>query len=183
MDVDPNPAELQEWLTPASRLQAMSADDATAFSSVRSFCLDAGAMPAEEGSSKVEGNAYRAMLKLRDRRCCVGQVQLDELAYSIAEGVKQATAKSMWFLEPTEEKLDDACGHKHPVHRIGFQASHAMFLTSTACQGQTLRAGVTIDCARKPKAKDTSREGMDDDTWWLHLYVMFSRATRYSSSI
>ena len=37
-----------------------------------------------------------------------------------------------------------------------------------------MRAGVTIDCARlEPQGKI----GMDEDAWWLHLYVMFSRAT------
>ena len=41
-------------------------------------------------------------------------------------------------------------------------------------QGQTLRKGVTIDCARD---EDAGRTGKADDQGWLHLYVMFSRAT------
>ncbi len=53
--------------------------------------------------------------------------------------------------------------------------SHANYLTTTASQGQTIRAGVTIDCARnEPQAN----RGTSDDEWWLNLYVMFSRATR-----
>ena len=45
---------------------------------------------------------------------------------------------------------------------------------STASQGQTIRTGVTIDCARiEPKGN----QGTKDADWWLHLYVMFSRAT------
>ena len=47
------------------------------------------------------------------------------------------------------------------------------FLTSTASQGR-LRAGVTIDCARLQPQGYT---GTKDADWWLHLYVMFSRAT------
>ena len=41
--------------------------------------------------------------------------------------------------------------------------------------GQTIRAAVTIDCARiEPQGK----RGTGDDKWWLNLYVMFSRVTR-----
>ena len=42
-------------------------------------------------------------------------------------------------------------------------------------QGQTLHKGVTIDCARD---EDAGCAGMSDKQWWLHLYVVFSRATR-----
>ena len=53
--------------------------------------------------------------------------------------------------------------------------THAHYLTTTASQGQTIRAAVTIDCARnEPQGK----QGTDDDAWWLNLYVMFSRVTR-----
>ena len=55
------------------------------------------------------------------------------------------------------------------VRRCGFRITHAQFFTSTASQGLTLRAGTIIDCARLPE--------MDDENWWLHLYVMFSRVT------
>ena len=53
--------------------------------------------------------------------------------------------------------------------------THAQFLTTTASQGQTIRAAVTLDCARiEPQAN----RGTCEDEWWLNLYVMFSRATR-----
>ena len=42
-------------------------------------------------------------------------------------------------------------------------------------------AKVTIDCARLPPTG--AETGMDDDVWWLHLYVMFSRATRMSDML
>ena len=64
---------------------------------------------------------------------------------------------------------------KHCVKRFGFMLTHANYLTVTASQGQTLRAGVTIDCARNEP--ETGR-GTSDDEWWLNLYVMFSRVTR-----
>ena len=44
-----------------------------------------------------------------------------------------------------------------------------------------LAAKVTIDCARLPPTG--AETDMDDDVWWLHLYVMFSRATRMSDML
>eukprot|EP00959_Pyramimonas_sp_CCMP1952_P173621 3628057-Pyramimonas_sp.AAC.1 len=53
--------------------------------------------------------------------------------------------------------------------------SRAHYLATTASQGQTICAAVTIDSARQvPRG----RRGFNDDTWCLNLYVMFSRATR-----
>ena len=60
------------------------------------------------------------------------------------------------------------------VKRSGFALTHERFLTSTASQGRTLRTGVTIDCARM---EPRGMQGASDEQWWLHLYVMFSRAT------
>ena len=62
----------------------------------------------------------------------------------------------------------------HRVKRFGYALTHGRFLTSTASQGQTIRTGVTIDCAQ-----DTSigRPEERAENWWLHLYVMLSRAT------
>ena len=60
------------------------------------------------------------------------------------------------------------------MRRSGFALMHERYLTSTSSQGQTLRAGVTIDCQRVLPA---GRQGMTDGDWWLHLYVMFSRVT------
>ena len=74
----------------------------------------------------------------------------------------------------------EASGEVHGINRFGFMLTHAHYLTATASQGQTLRAAVTIDCARnEPQGKhDTS-----DDAWWLNLYVMFSRITRMSDML
>ena len=71
-------------------------------------------------------------------------------------------------------------GATHQVKRTGFTVSHAAYLTATASQGQTLRAGVTIDCARLPPQ---GKQGTSDSEWWLNLYVMFSRATQMSDML
>ena len=70
----------------------------------------------------------------------------------------------------------EASSAKHCVNRVGFMLTHANYLTVTASQGQTLRKGVTIDCARnEPNNKG---RGTSDNEWWLNLYVMFSRVTK-----
>ena len=74
----------------------------------------------------------------------------------------------------------EASSVAHSVKRFGFMLSHAHYLTTTASQGQTIRAAVTIDCARQAPQ---GRRGINDDTWWLNLYVMFSRATRMADML
>ena len=60
------------------------------------------------------------------------------------------------------------------MKRVGFCLKHAAFFTSTSVQGHTLRGGITIDCAR---IEPRGRQGLSEDEWWLHLYVLLSRAT------
>ena len=48
-----------------------------------------------------------------------------------------------------------------------------MVRTSTACQGQTYEQGVVIDCAKRELG--THKTDLND--YWLHMYVMLSRAT------
>ena len=78
-------------------------------------------------------------------------------------------ARSFYFLE-AEEVVVSYSGHQ--VRRCGFRATNANCLTSTASQGLTLRSGTVVDCGRQKEK--------DDDEWWLHLYVMFSRVTSLS---
>ena len=84
--------------------------------------------------------------------------------------------RSGWVLifGSLEEEFSWRSSQTHNVRRIGYPLTHADYMTSTASQGQTIRKGVTIDCAR---IKPQGRQGMKDEDWWLHLYVMFSRAT------
>ena len=91
-------------------------------------------------------------------------------------------AKSLFLFAPVEAEFTWRSTETHNVKRQGFALSHANYLTSTASQGQTLRLGVTIDCARmEPPAgragRSDTRRGKSDDVWWLHLYVMLSRPT------
>ena len=87
---------------------------------------------------------------------------------------QQRRARALLLYKPLEAEFTWRSSETHTVKRSGFPLTHASFLSSTASQGQTLRTGVTIDCARiEPKG----RQGAEDDQWWLHLYVMFSRAT------
>ena len=83
-------------------------------------------------------------------------------------------AKGLLCYEATEVDFKWRSSEIHAVKRVGFCLRHANFFTSTASQGQTLRKGVTIDCARLEPQGYT---GLSDADWWLHLYVMFSRAT------
>ena len=69
----------------------------------------------------------------------------------------------------------EASSEAHSVKRYGFMLTHANYLTTTASQGQTIRAAVTIDCARN---EPQGQRGTSEDAWWLNLYVMFSRVTR-----
>ena len=80
----------------------------------------------------------------------------------------------MHLFNPVEVAFTWQSSDKHTVKRTGYALTHADYLTSTGSQGQTIRTGVTIDCARLPPVGKT---GMQDADWWLHLYVMLSRAT------
>ena len=85
------------------------------------------------------------------------------------EQAAERLARSVWFLPAEETKIQLSSSEKYEVRRCGFRITHANFFTSTASQGLTLRSGTIIDCARMPE--------MNDENWWLHLYVMFSRVT------
>ena len=92
----------------------------------------------------------------------------------VDRGVHAGRAPGLYCLSPTEVEFTWRSSQVHNVRRIGYPLTHADYMSSTASQGQTIRKGVTIDCARiEPKG----RQGMKDADWWLHLYVMFSRAT------
>ena len=88
---------------------------------------------------------------------------------------QSARAKGLLLLPVTTDYFKFQSRGTHPVKRSGFAATHAAFYTSTSAQGHTLRTGVTIDCGR---IEPHGTQGMSDATWWFHLYVMLSRATR-----
>ena len=77
------------------------------------------------------------------------------------------------FVEPSTPKMPFKW-RGYTITRWGFPLTHGRVRTSTACQGKTLREGVLIDCGRREDGKYP----MDDEDWWVHLYVMLSRATK-----
>ena len=99
--------------------------------------------------------------------------------HELLSSLETDVAKSIFLMEPTEQTFTWRSGQEYKVRRVGFQLTNDHYLTSTASQGQTLRGGVTIDCARN----DDGARTMDDSDWWLHLYVMFSRVTQMSDML
>ena len=95
----------------------------------------------------------------------------DILHQSSVELLPQITS-GLVFVEPRTS--DPFIFRKYTVTRTGFPLSHARVITSTACQGRTMRDGVVIDCGRM----ETGQHVKEDEDWWLDLYVMLSRATR-----
>ena len=83
-------------------------------------------------------------------------------------------ARSLLLYKPVEAEFTWRSSDTHSVRRTGFPLTHANYLSSTASQGQTIRTGVTIDCAR---IEPRGRQGASDAQWGLHVSVMFSRAT------
>jgi hypothetical protein len=88
---------------------------------------------------------------------------------------REERARGLYCLSPMESTFTWRSSDLHSVKRQALTLTHANYLTSTGCQGFTIRTGVTVDCAR---LDPTGKTGMKDDTWWFHLYVLFSRATR-----
>ena len=83
-------------------------------------------------------------------------------------------AQSLLLYRPVQQEFTWRSTQTHTVRRSGSPLTHGRYLTSTSAQGQTLRVGTVIDCAR---VQSQSFQGQSDDQWWLHLYVMFSRVT------
>ena len=99
---------------------------------------------------------------------------VDDDCCCCCHGIALRRARGFYLFTPVEAEFTWRSSDNHTVKRTGFPLTHANYLTSTSSQGQTLRTGVTIYCARNAPA---GRQGMSDGDWWLHLYVMYSRAT------
>ena len=76
------------------------------------------------------------------------------------------------FIEPST--CEAFTFRQHKVVRIAFHLTHGRVITTTACQGRTMKVGVILDCGRH----DSGRNRKEDEGCWLGLYVMLSRATR-----
>ena len=86
----------------------------------------------------------------------------DDCCYC-CHGLAMRRARGMHLFSPIEVEFKWRSSDVHTVKRVGFPLTHANYLTSTASQGQTIRTGVTIDCARLVPA---GRQGMKDSEWW-----------------
>ena len=61
------------------------------------------------------------------------------------------------------------------VIRWQFPLTHGMLRTAFSAQGLTLEGGVVVDLGRAG--------GLEDDDWWLAIYVMLSRARKLENMI
>ena len=89
-------------------------------------------------------------------------------------------AESVVFVELSSANFKceinfDGRREKVEVLRWQFPLVHGKLRTAYAAQGLTLEGGVVVDLRRAG--------GMDDDDWWLAIYVMLSRARRLENLI
>ena len=89
-------------------------------------------------------------------------------------------AKKLFFVELThaEFKIDLKIGddnEKIEVIRWQFPLLHGMLRTAYSAQGLTLDGGVLVDLRRAG--------GLEDDDWWLAIYVMLTRARKLENLI
>ena len=78
-----------------------------------------------------------------------------------------ATSKCDVKINGTDETVE--------VLRWHFPVIHGMRRTAYAAQGLTLDGGVVVDLRRAG--------GLDDDDWWLAIYVMLSRTRQLTNLI
>jgi hypothetical protein len=75
-------------------------------------------------------------------------------------------------------KIDmDVAGDTEQIEVIRWQfpLTHGMLRTAFAAQGLTLEGGVVVDLRRAG--------GLEDDDWWLAIYVMLSRGRKLENLI
>jgi hypothetical protein len=95
-----------------------------------------------------------------------------KLLQDIDSTLLSADTRNFVFIE--RRTADPFVFREYTVTKTGLPISHARAITSTACQGRTMRDGVIIDCGRQ----EGGAHKKEDDDWWLDLYVMLSRATK-----
>ena len=89
-------------------------------------------------------------------------------------------AKTLFFVElmHAEFKIDLKIGEENEnieVIRWQFPLLHGMRRTAYSAQGLTLDGGVVVDL--RPAG------GLEDDDWWLAIYVMLTRARKLENLI
>ena len=89
-------------------------------------------------------------------------------------------AKTLFFVElmHADFKIDLKIGEENEkieVIRWQFPLLHGMLRTAYSAQGLTLDGGVLVDLRRAG--------GLEDDDWWLAIYVMLTRARKLENLI
>ena len=89
-------------------------------------------------------------------------------------------AKTLFFVElmHADFKIDLKIGEENEkieVIRWQFPLLHGMLRTAYSAQGLTLDGGVLVDLRRAG--------GLEDDDWWLAIYVMLTRARKLENVI
>ena len=95
-----------------------------------------------------------------------------KLLQDIDSTLLSADTRNFVFIE--RRTADPFVFREYTVTKTGLPISHARAITSTACQGRTMRDGVIIDCGRQHGGSHPK----EDEDWWLDMYVMLSRATK-----
>ena len=91
-----------------------------------------------------------------------------------------ADAGSMLFVEIAHSEFKIELTINSEIENISvirwqFPLTHGMLRTAYAAQGLTLEGGVVMDLRRAG--------GLEDDDWWLAIYVMISRARKLENII
>ena len=91
-----------------------------------------------------------------------------------------ADAGSMLFVEIAHSEFKIELNINSEIENVSvirwqFPLTHGMLRTAYAAQGLTLEGGVVMDLRRAG--------GLEDDDWWLAIYVMISRARKLENII
>ena len=76
--------------------------------------------------------------------------------------VKKTRSEAAHLIEPSSDVT-------YKLTRTQLPLTHGRVRTCQASQGRTFKTGVTLDMTKMKKT--------DEESWWLNLYVMLSRAT------
>ena len=111
---------------------------------------------------------------------CDWELRAGEEGQAEQQKADEVMAGSMIFIELCNAEFTRDVtidGQQVPVQvvRWQFPLTHGMIRTAYSAQGLTLEGGVVVDLRRAG--------GLQDDDWWLAIYVMLSRARKLESLI
>ena len=120
-------------------------------------------------------------LKISQIECqkiCLQEVQKECVRKNVADHTDDA--KTLFFVElmHADFKIDLKIGEENEkieVIRWQFPLLHGMLRNAYSAQGLTLDGGVLVDLRRAG--------GLEDDDWWLAIYIMLTRARKLENLI